>query len=229
MPRGYVKKRAGPYDRGAPPSLNKRTGGFEGIELKFIDTDLPAAALGFSSNGIHDPTGDQLTPIAQGAGESNRVGRKVKIKSLELNYVIHMDSQIDAETGFTGADVRMIIVQDTQTNGVKMDGGDFFIGALLGFRNLEQGSRFIVLSDKTIAVRPTAGGFGGSTPDAVAIGCQVTGRIYLPLNVVQEYNHSDGDISRVTTNSLHLWCVYGSAEGTGGMGLQYSCRCRFVG
>jgi len=121
-------------------------------ELKFLDT-----ATSFTVDATGEvPTTGQLNLIPQGIGESERVGRKVTIKKVQLRWTVTANSN-----NFVGSVLRLMLVQDTQCNGQAATysgvGGVLESDTVTAFRNLENVERFRVLKDWFLPMVPTAG------------------------------------------------------------------------
>lgn len=77
--------------KGSYRSSNKRTGGFVGTENKFIDTSLNAFSIAENSDMTRAPildrsltVVDHLSPVPQGTGPSERIGRNIWVESISL-------------------------------------------------------------------------------------------------------------------------------------------------
>lgn len=239
---------------GAPARLNKRTGGFIGIEHKWFDSGITITTI---PTGVATMIVDPVTPtnlkhlagIPQGVTENNRVGRKVRLTSIHIKGYLHKPVVIDASPTVSEAtsasSVRITLVLDTQTNGTQMSTGDCYQGhesniATQGdgvgpgmeeglfFRNLEHSARFRVLKDFKVEMNPS--GLGGFTATLCNPSMVIPFEFELPLNVVMEFKNATGLIAACTTNSLHLTAIqYSAAVGPLNVNISYFCRVRFVG
>jgi len=154
---------------------NMRTAGFLGIETKFYDTGIAGTAIVATAAGAEmDPTPNVLclNAITQGDGESQRDGRKVVIKSLQIKGMINADTVANSADPPAGRLIRILVVQDKQTNGAT--GLQLFSGsspttlelsnALLDNRsgmvsinapyNQNTKERFKILYDRTFNINP---------------------------------------------------------------------------
>lgn len=103
--RSYYRRAAAGRSRAvkaAKRSLaNSRTGGYIGIEYKFLDCAWNAVVLNTSTDGssgeMQPSTGctDAISVPAQGNGESNRDGRKYCIKSVWVSGIIDSTALTD--------------------------------------------------------------------------------------------------------------------------------------
>ncbi len=216
-------KRYKPHPR--PRRANLRTGGFLGMELKFIDTGIASETV-TSAWAVLDPALTSLAPIAQGNGMSNRDGIKAIIKSV----FIHGQAIWDQDTVMDQpGPMRIVLVQDQQTNGAVLSPGDVMVTGGLGqqisaFRNLQYTQRFKVL--KEVWINPPTFQAEGNGTNSKLGGAFVPFVMHVPnLNMKVQYKGTTGAITDITDNSLHLMVCYG---GTRPAELQYKVRCRFL-
>lgn len=202
--------------------LNLRTGGFLGKEVKFVDY----GRNGSVTNGtfsLVDPTTSCLNAVAQGSGESERIGRKITSRSLHIRGSLALGSPTAQSQR-----VRVIVFKDCQTNGATTVGTSVIDGAvgvspvINSFRNLENLSRFTILKDKTFILRPDIAFDGtaivGNAPDLSFIwNFNLTGEV--------SFDGPTADISDITDNAYHIM----AASEAGGVSLIYTSRFRYLG
>ncbi len=203
LPSSYQRRRYS--KKSAKQAFRKgydRTGGYYGRftgmsgELKFLDTvvtDTPITAAMVIQN---------LTVIAEGNGESQRVGRKVTIKSVHIKGVMTLIPATDAAN--TSDKVFGMLVQDTQTNGAAFTALDLLdSNVVASFRNLANSSRFKVLYKKTFLFN--AGGAAPSGAAFVFSSSQRDVNINKKCNIVMEYDNSatTGVITSVRSNNVY--------------------------
>jgi len=229
----YVERPSGPPPRstyGGGP----RTGGFLGIETKFIDYTYEEAIVNTVTGAEADPPGPgaQTAPgcisaIAQGDGESNRDGRKCTLTSIHLRGSVILDPRSDTSTSVGGTTVRVLVVQDTQTNGAQLNSEDVILAATNvehSFRNLQFTKRFKILKDQTFAMKyPSASG--------TSVTNDVNGDIKnfkwnFKVNIPVIHKANTAVIASITDNSIH---VIAFCSQNGVATLNYNARCRFVG
>lgn len=212
-----------------PARRNARTGGFMGLETKFIDYSYSGAISTTITGAEADPaTVDTLSAIAQGDGESNRDGRKCVLTSLHIRGDVQFDSINAAASGSTPApDVcRVAVVWDTQSNGAQLNAEDVFLPATHvehAFRNLQYTKRFKVLYDECFEMVPSAMGGNGTT--ASLVGDRKVFKINKALKVPVLHDGTTASMANITDNSLHV-IAFGSSTG---MTLTYESRVRFQG
>ena len=210
------------------PNANPRTGGFLGLEKKFIDSSLSNTDLS-SSWAVYDPTGDSLAPIAEGDGENSRDGRRAIVKELFIHGQIRWASTSGTDNEY--GPIRIVVVQDRQTNGAAPTASDVFetpsgVQAINAFRNLQYTSRFKILGD-IILPAPCFEAEGNGTTASIT-GRYVPFKLYVPiLNMNVTYNGTNSTISNVVDNSVHMLAVYGGDFAS--PQIQYAARARFMG
>ncbi len=216
---------------------NVRTGGFQGLELKFYDTSLVGAVLTANtdgSGGEHDPSATvKLNTVVRGTSESNRIGNKIQMKNISLNGIV----TIPVAANITTTDIRPIVfialVLDHQTNGATLSSEDVYVNqganAVLGtsmYRNLQTSKRYRVLrSMQVVPDQPTL------VFDATNIeqgGLHTPWRMDVPMNTETQFNGgTTADVANIEGNSLHIvaWASSTSYIPT----FSYNARLRFVG
>lgn len=188
-----------------------------GYEKKFKDESM--------ANDAITPTMviTNLSVIAQGTNESERIGRRITIRNIHLKGAVHLAST--AQITQTADVVRLMIVQDTQTNGVQMTALNLLeTDTIFSFRNLANSSRFKILWAKDLNVASKCGA------SLIAGDVQNYGeerryvKANIKTNIVIEYDLNTGAIGTVKSNNLYF--VTQSQDGhcffTGQVRLRYS-------
>lgn len=206
-------------DRRPIRRTNIRTGGFLGMESKFLDLAYSATVAATVSGAEADPTGSCLNPVVQGDGESNRDGRKYVITSVYVKGVLSV-------TGGTSLDdptVMLTLVQDKQTNGAQLNSEDVLTSpgiAINAMRNLQYIGRFNVLKSMRIDMKPRSAWNGTAFSTS-----QTPFEMYVKCKIPVFCNGTTGDVSTITDNSIHLIATSTSTAVT----LSYNSRIRFQG
>lgn len=216
------QKRRGRYTRKFVPGIS-RTGGYYGRysggagEKKFFDTSVNDAVVAANM------TITNLTVIAEGNGESGRIGRKILLKNIHVKGSLKMAA---ATAGASTSDqVTCMLVQDTQTNGEQFGVTDLLdTDEFKSFRNLSNSTRFKVLYKKIFSLKSS-----GAAPSGAAL---IFGEDLRQLNVNKtvnipiEYDNtaSDGTIATVKTNNVY-WVVQSS---DGICGITANVRLRYT-
>lgn len=217
--------------------MNLRTGGYLGRENKFYDTSL----LGDFFVAPSDAAGGELNPsatvllntVAQGVTESQRIGRQIKMQSIQINGMIHMPVQTNPSVLDTHPSVFLAVVLDTQTNGVTINSEDVYKNpsadpslAAHPFRNLEQVQRFKILKSTQLKLTPVLIGFDGTTMEQS--GTQTPFTMYIKLNgLITNFCGTTSDVANIVDNSLH---IIGYASNLGYTpSISYNARLRYTG
>ncbi len=218
------------YPKRRKKASNVRTGGFVGIEKKFLDGTFQVAIVATVAGSEMDPPGagaqtapGTLSAIAQGDGESNRDGRKCTLTSLHLKGDVTLSP---TSSDGTGKIVRVMIVWDKQTNGAQFNAEDVFLSNTnveYSFRNLQFIKRFAILKDQTFVLVPQAASGDGTTGENV--GDIKKFNWNFNFRIPQIYKGTTAVIANITDNSLHIM-AFANATGTV---LSYASRVRFFG
>lgn len=204
--------------RGAP--MDKTGRGFRGtytrsnVEKKFIDT----AQASYDC----DTTGSVtcLNLCDEGTGISQRIGRKICIKSVQVRGIVR---PVDA----TSSDntTRIMLIWDKQVNGVIATISEILSAATAhSFMNLDNRERFVVLMDKQFAVgrRSDASGNSGS-PNVYAVNKYKK----MPAGSITIYDGTGAGIADVNTGALYLVTI-GSQAAAAGSVFSAACRVRYT-
>ncbi len=224
---------------------NYRTGGFLGIELKFLDTAWNAVAINTSTDGsggeVQPSSGctNALSIPAQGDGEQQRDGRKYTLKSIHASGMINSATLSDQADAVNNTGVWVALVLDTQANGATIVSENMFINpstvasSMLPYplRNLQRSKRFRILKSKFIAPRGTyafndATGASGTASGSISEMSSSPWTLSWKGNLVCDSVGTTADVASAADNAVHLIGFNG-----GGFTVTMSgkCRVRFVG
>lgn len=145
--RGLVGRSYGGYSRGGP-------------ELKYIDTSI------LNSSPTSSGTTTLLNGVSQGTDYTNRIGRKIIVKSILANFRIYPNTA--ATTLSAGDHVRFLCVYDTQTNSATIATASDILasGDINSPMNLNNRDRFHVIFDKRVTMNPAVYAAGALTVGA---------------------------------------------------------------
>jgi len=221
--------------------LNRRVGGFLGIEKKFYDTYRIAAQV---TNALlwfgceYDPAPLCLNAPAQGAGPQQREGRKITCSSIQVRGQLMLPGYTGATYPTAGAcTVFVALLMDTQSNGSQFNSEDVYVnpagsiaGGVCPLRNLETGKRFKVLKTQTFDLSNMAS-IAIAGANFVGEPVSTTFDWFVPLDFVTSFNASAVEgVVNVMDNSLHI--VANSTYSSTGLytpELTYNARLRFLG
>ncbi len=202
--KGYDRRNIGYYNISRPSSSK---------ELKFFDSDLNNASIGVP--GDVDST---INGIVQGVAENQRIGRIAYIKKIAWRYQLTAAGAGFSGEGFT---VRLILYQDTQTNGVAAAVSDVLeVTNYQSFNNLSNKNRFKILMDRTHTLDPVPG--GGTV--AVTGNNRLNGAFYKNCHIPIEFSGSTGSLSEMRSNNIGVIMI----GNTAGAELDSKFRIRFT-
>jgi len=189
--------------------------GPQSIEKKWVDLTVASTVVPTGGSIALFTTAGSLNVIAQGTGESQRVGRKVNIKNLYLHGTLLLPS---SNLITSSCDTfRLIVFIDKQCNGLIAQVTDILTTAEVNsFRNLANQERFIILKDKMYDINATT----------VVNATTTTGdqqyhiKMYKKLDLPIEYSGVNGTIGETKSNCLVMLCI---SEG-GVVGFKYTMR-----
>lgn len=216
---------------------NMRQGGFVGQELKYFDTSniLDALVAPTDAAGGEVDPGTLLTlccPV-QGSGATNRDGRRIVMKSIQLSGSIITAPNPDEADMPAQAQYFVALVQDTQTNAAQLSSEDVFANpganaatAANPFRDLERSTRFKVLKSWYLK-QPMLTSLNDAAATGSVSGSAVRFSYYSKLSIPVEFVANAGTVADVQDNSLHL-IAYTNSTGLA-PSISYNCRVRFVG
>ncbi len=178
-------------------------------ELKFHDLDIDDATIAQGGNIAQA----SCNIIAQGTTESQRVGRKCTIKS--INWRMQIKLIASTATAATSDSIRVILYLDKQTNGATAAVTDIFETAdFQSFNNLANKSRFRTLMDRTYDMVCKCGSGRGST-DTLAFGEDVINDTFFKkCNIDIEYDNSatGGELTTQRTNNIGVLLLASSGS-----------------
>lgn len=220
----------------APKRLNARTGGFLGLELKFVDYGYSAAinAPTDASSGEADPaTALAISSIAQGDGENQRDGRMATLKSAYVTGVVTLGAQQDAADPTASPTVFIALVQDTQTNAAQLNSEDVYTNpagvagtASSPLRDLQYSKRFRVLDSVIISDMYKYGQADGAST-ASYNGPSRSFKLGWKGSIPVRHVGNDATVASIGDNSLHV--IAYSSTTSNAPTLNYNSRVRFMG
>jgi len=216
-------------------------------ENKFLDTYINAETVPTVENP--DPVagfnGYMINPmiITQGAGQSQRDGRLITIKSIQLRATLFYHAQQPAQSGTVGAQVWLWCILDTQANGARPQIADIFSAGLANdprtyLINLNNSGRFKILKKWLIKLWPSSPNTIINTTVAVTETGHYSGAIIRQIewfkrcNIRVDYSAATGDITEVRSNAIHFMAgsvTYDSDNGDASLTLTGQTRVRFMG
>ncbi len=215
--RPYKKRR-----RTVVPGVT-RVGGYYGRfsgaggEMKFLDTTVDVVSVAASGEIT-----DTINVIAQGVTESQRIGRKCTIRSIQWNYQMVLPARDALATPGNGDTLRAIIYLDKQCNGATATVTDILETATWqSFRNLANQGRFTILYDKQTNLNYLTLGSDGA---AVISSCimvrsyKFSKKCAIPI----EFDSTTGALTEMRSNNIGVLLI--SSTGTCNLNSQFRLR-----
>ncbi len=179
------------------------------MELKFKDMIIENAggdAHAISSTWTLIPVDTSaetsiVARITSGTGASNRIGRSIKLYSIQLRGAIqHTQGILSTDNDH----VRFVMVADSQCNGAAPAVLDIWASdSIDSFLNLQNEDRFDILYDNTyVPLKPLAG--DGTTLDSGLLLSYIN--ITLPVDDMEtiDYLDSNGTVSDLTRQNIFM-------------------------
>jgi len=191
-----------------------RTGGYgagSGKEMKFVDLASNIVNLNSSTTNVQ-----LLATIAQGASQSQRIGRKVQLKSVQIK------GRVYASTTTTISGCRYLVVYDKQANKAAPVWTDIMDTATYdAMKRDDNKDRFIILRDVITQV------IGNSTTPSTGQESQ-TVDLFIKINMPTEFAAvGTGAIGDIVAGSLWLISIGEITAGTAAAFLEFTSRTRY--
>lgn len=174
---------------------------YKNVDLNIVDEAEPA------TDAIQGPV--LLNPLAQGVGNTQRIGRKCTLRSISFRF--HTGLQAGGGT-FTPTARRFIVVYDRNPNGAAPTVPDVFAQTLFyAHQNLSNTDRFLILIDRI---------FEGSS----SLG-QNYGQAYRQISLEMSFIGTGATTADIGTGAI--WLFHVSTGGAAAV-LNFNSRCRFI-
>lgn len=173
-----------------------------------------------------------LNGSTQGTDYTNRIGRKIVVKSLYIRgAMLNEQANNQLTTGTQGAQAgRMIVFVDMQPNGATPAVTDLLVSASpYSQLNLNNRDRFKIIKDKMYFFDPYV-----YTTTATQASAALTNQIkqikcYKNMNLETIYNSGNaGTIGDIQSGALYLLFIGSATSGTTDLNANLSIRVRFV-
>lgn len=188
-------------------------------ETKYFDSTYAATAFPSSADwtGTETDPATQLTLFSPGPGSAinQRIGRKCFVKAIRIHGLISFTKATAQTTVSSFPDMRILLVQDLQSNGLQAQGEQVLAApataavanALCSFQSLANLGKFRVLKDKRFSIRGgvAANNSGATTISTDFAGIQFKWNVIFKKPVVVHFNATGGTtFADVVDNSWHL-------------------------
>lgn len=207
-----------------------------GPELKWLDEEGLYAITGLT--GAKSVLAQSFNVVEQGTGPSQRIGQKIVVKSIGVNFSMWMPAGSLAPNIVQSHLLRIILVCDKQNNGVGFTTPDVLYDvtdpldpSAQSFRNLTNSGRFNVLSDTRYNLNYT--GVAGDAVVTNVVHCAqtlVSAQIWKDVNIPIEFSGTgSGALPNIRSNNIAALFVLESRPilGTGGVSIFLQSRIRY--
>ena len=181
-------------------------------ELKFKDNSF---ITNITTAGVILPNTNSLVNIAVGTGPNERIGRQIKVKSINAYLTLQKNS-----SSYACDTIRLMLVLDTQCNGTAPAITDILQTASVNsFRNMANSKRFVVLKDSEINI--TSATHDGTNFATVHRQLQFFRKVNYSIEYDQNLN--TGALSTIRSNNLFLVALtsYASITVNGTVRIRY--------
>lgn len=221
---------------------NYRTGGFMGLELKFLDTAWNSVAVGNSTDGsggeMQPSSGctNALSVPAQGDGESQRDGRKYTIKSIWVSGSVDIPLIQDQVDTNDLPNYFFALVLDTQANGATVVSENVYVNpttqtaAMLPqpLRNLQNSKRYQILAHQTVMSGGAYAMADGVSTSSISTQHKSLLNLSWKGNLICDSTGTTADVASASDNAVHL-VGYCDQITPGQPTFLGKCRVRFMG
>lgn len=217
--RGIDRRNVGTYRR--TQAMKRRTQRWCCAELHNLDGNPPAVTDVLTAG---TSIADNLVQIAQGTGVSQRQGRKIFVKRIDIKVTVVNRGDVNADQWER---VRVCLYQDKQCNGSAPAIGDLHAGGdkTLAFRNLDEIARFKIWKDKVITLSNKNITYNTT---ASAYQTQAQTRTFYwrlrNLNVPVHYNGTSGVLSEIADNTFGVIAYTSQRSTKTDVQIQYRIR-----
>lgn len=218
-------------------------------EMKYFDCELQAAAIqAVTTTWISGTRLDPTTTINLGdaavanpsclcvpkvsASLNGRIGRKIKVLKIKVNGTISVPEQAGASAADSATKIRLVLVQDMQSNASSMTPALLFNDAgaadttICSFQNPNNFGRFRVLKDKIIQLGNAS--MTGAAPTIVQSGMKYPFKFVINFKepITVNFNATNGGtVTDIIDNSFHIIC--GADNVALAPTLSYYSRCSY--
>jgi len=202
-------------------------------EMKYFDTEVAGTAI----QGVAAWTGTEMDPATfntlcvpvVGAGINQRIGKAIKVLKIKIRGIIVCASQVDTTAGDNASTIRILLVQDKQTNSAQCQGEEVMTpstalaAAPTVFQNINNFGRFNVIKDKTIVMQNPNTAYDGTNLEQQGIARSFKMNVTFKEPIQIRFNATNGGtVADIVDNSFHI-LVNSSNTGLAPL-MNYSCR-----
>jgi len=200
------------------------------MELKYYDTGISSTNVSTTVNGaeLDPPLIGALNCIAQGDGESNRDGRRIQLRSLDLQgLVTGVLKQEQADSKYPIV-IRLWVVLDKQSNATQCSSEDVITSpvasAVNALPNPKYEERFTILMEDCIILNNSQSMTDGANTSSSTWKTK-SFQYHIPLRVMVNFKDTAESMASIVDNSIHVIGVSNSSD----CYVEYNSRVKFVG
>lgn len=195
--------------------------GYSG-EMKYFDSELAINAVTSSASWTSTMRDPSASPVAninclfaptQGVNINQRVGKSAYVHKIKIKGILVAPAQTNQIVADAASLVRVLLVQDMQTNGAQMTGAQLMTASSLSdnrvaiqqFQNVNNFGRFKVLKEKFVSFNSQALSYDGTNMEqgGLAYPFKMTYNFRKPVQV--RFNATNGGtIADIVDNSFHI-------------------------
>lgn len=205
-------------------------------ERKYFDSTVDNVAmtdisLSWASARLDPTTLSTLFAPTQGDSYNNRDGRKVLLAGIRINWQCDIATQTNQSAADAGSKVRLLLVQDLQTNGVQLNSEDVITSGsakagVCMHQNPAYFGRFKVWKDKVFVMENPAMTNNASATTIQQNGLTRFGKWKLNFKKPIPINYNTGNagtVADIVDNSFHIIGGY-----AGGLTPNFSAHIRCI-
>lgn len=174
----------------------------------------PSTTINLGSAAVASPL--CLFAPTVGSALNQRIGRSVNVWKIKVKGTIQTKLELAQSEGEQPANVRVVLVQDCQTNSTQMAPADLFgpagsaASTLQVFQNVNNFGRFRVLKDKFISIADANMTGSPTSGDLTRNGKLINFKINIKFRkpIVVHFNATNGGtVADIVDNSFHIICA----------------------
>lgn len=206
-------------------------------ERKYFDTDYLGTTLTTISTSWAstetDPSGlGTIFCPSEGNDFNNRVGRRVRLMQIRISGWIYCASQANQTAGDNACVIRLLLVQDKQTNGAQLNAEDVLnsstaADAIDMFQNPAFFGRFKVWKDKKFILQNPNMSWDGTNIETNGLMRPFKMNLKFKVPIDVHFNSTNGGtVADIIDHSFHV--IGATNNGDLVPKLYYKCRCVFL-
>ena len=224
-------RRQAPKKRAGYTSVARTRGAAVVGEMKYFDCDrtpnaLVACTTTWPAGTLQDPgttinlgaaavpTPGCLFAPTVGSALNQRIGRSVLVRKIKVTGTLAIPAQAGDATLDEAMKIRLVLVQDTQTNAASMTAAQLFndasaaTTAICSYQNPNNFGRFRVLKDKILTIQDPnmVGAAGAANINGKIVNFKMNVNFKTPVKV--QFNATNGGtVADIVDNSFHIICA----------------------